>query len=384
MFVSLTKCIMDSNKYLDMTDDQIDGLLFNLDLEAKDKKERCKVCKSTELEKIENKLVCSSCGNVLREFLNSNAQFESADNGGSSYGCPSSYFFPNSALGCKIKSRKFSKIANLQRQGQMPYEEKSLMEVMNSIQKKCLKYQITQKIIDTAQILYKKISECKHTKGKRKGKSIIMRCINRHSLIASCVYYACKLENTPRSPKEIAAIYNLEVKHVNRGCRKFLEYVDISSYFNKIKACQASNFIARYSNELNLSNDILELAQQITENIHTLDIASNHEPPSVAAASILLVCKSLKKDINKKHISEVFQISDVTISKTFRRIYPYHKIIMDNDVTKFIEKKVANYERNDAPLNLENIIIPSAELLKKLPLKGKKERKKKISMKVDL
>lgn len=375
---------MDTNKYLDMTDNQIDDLLFNLSSVKESSKDKCNFCNSTILEKIENKLVCSSCGGIVREFLNSDAQFENDDSGGTSYGCPSSYFFPNSALGCKIKTRGFSKIANLQRQGQMPYEEKSLMEVMNSIQTKCNKYTVTQKVIDTAKILYKKISECKHTKGNRKGKSIIMRCINRRSLIAACVFYACKLENKPRNPKEIADIYDLEVKHVNRGCRKFLEYVDISSYMNKIKACQSSNFIARYSNELNLSNEVLEIAQQVCENIHTLDIASNHEPPSIAAASILLICKSLKKDINKKHISQVFQISDVTISKTFRRIYPYHKIIMDNDITTFIEKKVVNYERNDSFLNLENIIIPSDELLKKEPLKGKKERKKKISMKVDL
>ena len=375
---------MDINKYLEMSDDQIDGLLFNINSEKKDDEgDKCNFCQTSKLNKIDNKIVCDGCGGIVRELLNSNAQFENNDTG-SSYGCPSSYFFPQSALGCKIKSKGFSKIANLQRQGQMPYKEKSLMEVMDSIQDKCNKYKITQKIIDTAKILYKKISDCKHTKGKRKGKSMIMRCINRRSLIAACVFYACKLENMPRSPKEIADIYDLEVKHVNRGCRKFLDYVDISTYFNKIKACQSSNFIARYSNDLNLTNEVLEHAQQICENIHTLDIASNHEPPSVAAASILLICNYLKKDINKKNISNIFGISDVTISKTYRRIYPYHKIIMDNDITKYISNKVANYDRDDAPLNLENIIVPSEELMKKLPLKGKKERKKKISMKVEL
>ncbi|ADO67263.1 putative transcription initiation factor TFIIB [Cafeteria roenbergensis virus] len=377
------------DKYLNLTDDQIDGLLFNMSSDSKKtvseaNQDKCNFCNTSNFDNIDNKLICNDCGSVIREILNSNAQFEDSNKGGSSYGCPSSFFFPQSALGCKVKSRVFSKIANLQRQGQMPYKEKSLMDVVDSIQDKCNKYKITQKIIDTAKILYKHISECKHSKGKRKGKSIIMRCINRRSLIAACVYYACKLENIPRSPKEISDIYDLEVKHVNRGCRKFLDYVDITTYFNKIKACQSSNFIARYSNELNLANDVLESAQEICENIHKLDIASNHEPPSVAAASILLICNYLKKDVYKKNISNIFGISDVTISKTYRRIFPYHKIIMDNEITKYISNKVANYERPDVPINLENIIIPSEELIKKTPLKGKKERKKKISMKVEL
>ena len=128
----------------------------------------------------------------------------------------------------------------------------------------------------------------------------------------------------------------------------------------------------------------METAQQISENIHKLDIASNHEPPSIAAGSILLICNYLKKDINKKKISDIFRISDVTVSKTYRKIYPYHKIVMDNEITDYIAKSVANYVKNDAPINLENIIIPSEELTKKLPIKAKKERKKKVSMKVEL
>lgn len=381
MFIISLSKVMD--KYLDLTDDQIDGLLFNINSSLKKDDDKCNYCNSNNINSLENKIICNDCGCVIREIFNSNAQYEDSDNG-TSYGCPSNYFFPKSALGCKIKTKGYSKIANLQKQGQMPYKEKSLMDVMDNIQIKCNKYNITQKIIDTAKVLYKKISECKHTKGNRKGKSMIMRCINRRALIAACVFYACKLENMPRSPKEIADIYDLEVKHVNRGCRKFLDYVDISGYFNKIKACQASNFIARHSQELNLSTEILEMAQNICENIHTLDIASNHEPPSIAAGSILLICNYMKKDINKKNISKIFGISDVTISKTYRRIYPYHKIIMDNDITKYISNKVANYVRNDKPLNLENIIIPADELIKKQPIKGKKERKKKISMKVEL
>ena len=39
-----------------------------------------------------------------------------------------------------------------------------------------------------------------------------MRCINRKSMIAACLFYACKFQNEPRSPKEIADIYSLEIK----------------------------------------------------------------------------------------------------------------------------------------------------------------------------
>jgi len=197
-----------------------------------------------------------------------------------------------------------------------------------------------------------------------------MRCINRRSMIAACVFYACKLENEPRSPKEIADVYDLEVKHVNRGCRKFVDFIDINSYFNKIKSSNANDFITRYSSNLNLSKEVIEMAKCVSDNIHKLDIASTHEPPSVAAGSIMLVCNLLKIDINKKLISTVFEISDVTISKTYRKIYPYHKILMDNDITEYIADKVTDLEKNNKAINLENIIVTD-EIKPRVPKKPK-------------
>ena len=60
-----------------------------------------------------------------------------------------------------------------------------------------------------------------------------MRCINRKSMIAACVFYACKLQKEPRSPKEIADIYSIEIKHVNRGYRKFMEYINTEDFITE-------------------------------------------------------------------------------------------------------------------------------------------------------
>ena len=241
----------------------------------------------------------------------------------------------------------------------MPYREKSLLEVLERIQSKCKKYIITQSIIDSAKILYKKVSDCKHTKGKRKGKNMIMRCINRRSMIAACVFYACKLQKEPRSPKEIADIYDLEIKHVNRGCRKFIDYIDLSTIFYEIKSSQSSDFIERFAKKLNIDKQYINIAKDISLNIHKLGLASTHEPPSVAAGCILLVANMYHVDINKKQISDIFGISDVTISKTYRKIYPYHKIIMNNKVTDLILEKKNNIEKQ--PLNMSEESLISSE-----------------------
>ena len=88
-----------------------------------------------------------------------------------------------------------------------------------------------------------------------------------------------------------------------------------------------------------------------------MDIASTHEPPSIAAGCILLVANMYNININKKHISEIFDISDVTISKTYRKIYPFHKIIINNKVTEMVlQKKNALVNVDKDELSEENLI----------------------------
>jgi len=353
------------DKYLDLTDEQIDNLLLGVDLNDiveisnnnNEKSNICISCKSSNLITVDNlKVVCSDCAVINEEFLDKNIEYNNDSSKTSRYGCPSNFFFPKSALGTKISSKSYNRAVILQRQGQMPYREKSLLEVLERIQNKCKKYNITQTIIDSSKILYKKVSDYKHVKGKRKGKHMIMRCINRRSMIAACVFYACKIQKEPRSPKEIADIYDLDIKNVNRGCRKFIDYIDLTTIFYEIKSSQSSDFIERFAKKLNIDKEYINIAKDISTNIHKLGIASTHEPPSVAAGCILLVANMYNVSINKKQISEIFGISDVTISKTYRKIHPFHKIIMNNKVTELIVEKKNNIEKPSLFLTEENLI----------------------------
>lgn len=352
-------------KYLDMSDEQLDNLLLGVDLDTKvdgaQSQASCKNCKSSNLviDSAKKYRVCNDCAVINDEYLDENPDISNNDDGttNSNYGAPSSFFFPKASLGTKIVSKGYNRLSLLQKQGQMPYKEKSLMDVLESIQAKCKKYGITQTIIDSAKILYKKVSESVHNKGKRKGKSIIMRCINRRSMIAACLFHACKLQKEARSPKEVADIYDLEIKHVNRGCRKFCDIIDSNTLFYQIKSSQSSDFIERFAKKLNIDKQYIIISKDVSNNIHKLDLASTHEPPSVAAGCILLVTQYYNIQLTKKQISDIFGISDVTISKTFRKIWPYHKIVLSNKITELIlEKKNSNTKLSDN-INKNNLIM---------------------------
>jgi len=354
------------DKYLDMSDEQLDNLLMGVDLDHKpdvtQNKTVCKNCKSPNLiiDNTKKHMVCTDCAVINEEYLDENPDISNNDNEGnnnSRYGAPSSFFFPKASLGTKIVSKGYNRLSLLQKQGQMPYKEKSLMDVLETIQVKCKKYSITQSIIDSAKILYKKVSESVHSKGKRKGKNIIMRCINRRGMIAACLFHACKLQKETRSPKEIADIYDLEIKHVNRGCRKFCDIIDSNTLFHQIKSSQSSDFIERFAKKLNIDKKYVDISKDVSSNIHKLDLASTHEPPSVAAGCILLVTQYYNIQLSKKQISDIFGISDVTISKTFRKIWPYHKIVLNNRITELILEKKNSTNKSSSDINKSNLII---------------------------
>jgi len=351
------------DQFLDMNDEDIDNLLFGINI-SDDKSSNetiCISCKSENMVLDENQgyNVCMECGVINGTYLNKNPIFNKDGEGGgnSSYGCPTNFFFPKSALGTKIKFKGYNRMSALQRQGQMPYKEKSLMEELQKIQEKCKQYNITQSIIDTSKILYKKVNDSKHTKGIRKGKNRIMRCINRRSMIAACVFYACKLQNEPRSPKEIADIYSLEIKHVNKGYRKFMDFINLEELQHTFTSSKSTDFIKRFADKLEMNEKYIKYAMEISNNINKLDLASTHEPPSVAAGCILLVVNMYSLPINKKQISEVFSISDVTISKTYRRIWPFHKIITNSEITDMILEKKQNMPKQKININKDNLII---------------------------
>lgn len=379
------------NDLSEFDDEELANLIFGLNLDNKEKKDGnvCE-CGSTDLllDEGNNHKICNDCGMVVEAILDYNPEFCGDNTTSSRYGCPSSYFYPKSAMTTNIKAKGYCKISYLQRQGQMPYKEKSLMEVLTNIQKKCDKYGITQPIIDNAKIYYKKITDSKHTKGERKGKDRIWRCANRRSMIAACLFHACKIQGEPRDKKEIADIYDLEIKDIGKGYKKFLEI--LPGECNNIITSQPSDFIERHCTKLDLPSKYIKLAKDTCNNLLKLGLVSCHEPPSVAAGVILLLTNLYNLPLTKLQIEKIFGKSSVTISKTLKKIQPYHQIITNNKITDMIiERKTKNNSTNVSENNfvvVDNTLTESdtttsetKEIIKKKK-RGRKPKNKVIDI----
>jgi transcription initiation factor TFIIIB Brf1 subunit/transcription initiation factor TFIIB len=257
-----------------------------------------------------------------------------------------SRLLPQSSIATTIGGSCSSRIKTLHRWSAMPYKERSLNEVFKIIQTKCVEGKILRCIEDDAKIMYKNISDCKHLVGKNKDKNIIIRGINRKSLIAACVLFACRKKDKTRSPKEIAELFGLKYTEITKGCKTFLKLAKLKHMELKLNFTKPEHFITRFCEELKIKKEYGEQAIQISNNVQKLHIASVHTPLSLATGSIYLMIHLNGFNIQKKTIAEKFNVSQVTIAKAFKKLEPFINILTNDRICEQLNKEILKYQED--------------------------------------
>lgn len=272
--------------------------------------------------KINGIIECNQCSNVISNILNSPEwRYYGADDNKSSdptrCGMPVNLLLPDSSVGSIVlnqysKDYNMNRIKKYQDWSSMTYKERSTYKVYNTISDICKKYDLPKIIEIEAKSLYKIISETKISRGN-----------NRKGIIASCIFFACKTCNVPRSQKEIAQIFDLKIPVMTKGCKLFQEIIHMSK--NKSRVLNAvsitsSDFIDRFCNRLNIDSSEIGDIKKLEVEIQKHKIISEVRPDSIAAGSILLYCKLNNIDVDKTDISEISRISEVTINKCCKKL----------------------------------------------------------------
>ena len=292
-------------------------------------------CENKELANHLGQLICKHCGEINQEIIDSSPEWRYYGNDDSKYsdptrvGLPTNNLLPESSLGSSIlyrygESYEMKKIRNYHLWNAMPYKERSLYNVFDTIQIVSINHGIPSCIIEEAKNLYKQISDVRIHRGS-----------NRSGIIAACVYIGCKMHGYPRSAKEIAVIFKLNITHMTKGCKKFEEIINMNvcknnSVSNAITT--SDDFVHRFCSKLNIGTNVCNICIYVCKKAEEFNLVSKCIPPSIAAGSIFLVCNLLKIKINKKEIAQTCQISEVTISKCFKNLYKYHEHILPKEI----------------------------------------------------
>ena len=292
-------------------------------------RENCELCQHMLAYSDEGFLTCTNdkCGIIYKDVLDQTPEWRyyGADDNQNSdptrCGMPTNPLLEESSFGCKVlcmgkSSYEMRKIRRYTEWQSMPYKEKAQYDDFQRITACANNAGISKKFIDDAIKYHKKILEYEHT----------FRGDNKDGLLAASIYISCRINNYPRTAKELATIFNLDVTSATQGCKNAQTIINIleKDMDNKDKTlfCKTKpeDFIERYCSKLNINHELTKLCQFIAIKIEKNKHMPENTPHSIAAGIVYFISQLCKLNVSKREVKNVSEISEVTINKCFKKL----------------------------------------------------------------
>ena len=257
------------------------------------------------------------------------------------FGNQTNFYFPKSSLGTSIKASRYNPIKRINGWSRMAYSERSLMIAFGKIDKFCKKNNIRNNIRDTIKCIYNNIKTARRVDKKTQQlKKYIFRKENKNRLLAGIISFSFKQVNQQKHPREIAKMFGFKSRDVTEGiamCHKILNMDGVNTdVIRRSRVSTPTSIISDYLKKFDLDDEHIEKVIDITKNIRSLNIVSNHKPVSVAAASTLILFDVIETKYNMKDVIEKYNISSVTLKKVYKKLEQFRDIITDNEKVKEI------------------------------------------------
>jgi transcription initiation factor TFIIB len=301
----------------------------------------CELCHSDVEYNEDGFLTCKNrkCGKIYKDITNKNAEwrfFGCDDNGGGDQtrcGMPINPLLQESSFGCKVLNGRYTnemrKIRRYTEWQSMPYKEKSQYDEFQYITTLASNSGLPRIIIDGALLYYKKISEQKTYRG-----------LNRDGIIAASVYIACRINSYPRTSHEIALMFYLDNASATKGCKNAISIInELESNMEqneKTVLCMTkpSSFIPRFCSKLNISSELSKLCEFIAIRVENTNMIPENTPNSIAAGIIYFIIYYCNLGISKSCVSDISEISEVTINKCYKKLEQNRNLLIPNMIKK--------------------------------------------------
>jgi transcription initiation factor TFIIB len=321
-------------------------------------RETCEMCKSSLAFSDEGFLTCTNnkCGIIYKDILDQSPEWRyyGADDNQNSdptrCGMPINPYLEESSFGCKVlcmgpSSYEMRKIRRYTEWQSMPYKEKARYEEFQRITIMAQNAGIPKLIIDDAIRYHKKISEYEQT----------FRGDNKDGLIAASIYISCRINNYPRTAKELATIFHLDVTSATQGCKNaqvIINHLEKDMENNeKTSFCKTKPeaFIQRYCSKLNVNSELTKLCEFVAIKIEKNNLMAENTPHSIAAGVVYFIAQLCNLNISKKDVKLVSEISEVTINKCHKKLEKMTDLL----IPAVILKKYGN------PVVTHHVIVPA-------------------------
>ena len=282
--------------------------------------------------------ICTLCGTIQYKLPSDIQEWNDySDEGGGFSGSKSrcayvgDYYNPYATFGSKLPKNLFTtqkmpdgtwKNVNLSRlysgQMNMSHKEKSFMLVSNLLKDAADRCGIKKNVLQKAEDYWNRVV--------KSGK--LLRGSPRKGIIASCLIYACNINNIPYDSKVIAAAFGMETKEITRGEKIFRELFEGTDVGNIIYSeINTQELFSRYINLLkipySLFSECIEKHEKCKKYLDDVNLKSQ------TAGVLVHIIKNVHKMKNptKTIISKKLNICNPTINKVVKKIVKIEKFL---------------------------------------------------------
>jgi len=297
---------------LTSNEDTLTSNLMSNENFVKDQKS-CTNCFGENLHTNYLDLICYDCGLVISSNYVTN--------------CSSFETVPEAIPKKKYSNNYNKKISKMQDWYMWTNDEKNIYKLKTYVKNLCKDLKISEYLIEEiVNVVTMVMDTIKRNDGTKRARV-------KDGILVICIYYVSKDTVTPYSYMDMAKRLDLDIKYVTRAERLILELVN-SKKLNLSKSVvldtqKPYEYIINTikSKNLNIDNQILEHTQSLITICEDNDILLDHTPLSVGVSCFYYILKLNNIDIDLKIFSELYDLSVVTVVKTYNKLKVYEKQI---------------------------------------------------------
>ena len=143
----------------------------------------------------------------------------------------------------------------------------------------------------------------------------MVRGRSMESVIAACIYAACRSYNIPRTLDEISAASEVERKEIGRTYRFIIRKIGI-----KVKPSSPKDYISRFASVLHLSPRTQNEALKILKKAEISELTSGRGPAGIAAAALYVAALLNDEKKTQREVADVAGITEVTIRNRYKEL----------------------------------------------------------------
>ncbi len=143
----------------------------------------------------------------------------------------------------------------------------------------------------------------------------LVRGRSMESVIAACIYSACRSYDIPRTLDEISNASDVERKEIGRTYRFIIRKLGI-----KVTPSSPKDYISRFGSILHLSPKTLNDALKILKKAETSELTSGRGPAGIAAAALYVAALLNNEKKTQREVADVAGITEVTIRNRYKEL----------------------------------------------------------------